>query len=72
MVHGSSGMFRTLRERIRDHTLRQFLPNLKIRDKDIGLAYRNLCRSLTITISRDRFNVKKHCALYLNFSKGLR
>jgi hypothetical protein len=42
-------------------------------DKDIDLAlYRNLCQSLSIMISRDLFNVKKHRALYLNFSKGLR
>jgi hypothetical protein len=53
--------------------MRKFLPKLKIMDKDIDLAlYRDLCRSLSITIYRDRFNVKKHCALYLNFSKGLR
>jgi hypothetical protein len=49
------------------------LAKLKIMDKDMGLAlYRDLYQSLTITISRDRFNVKKHHALYLNFSKGLR
>jgi hypothetical protein len=36
--HGSSGMFPTPRQRIRDHTLRKFLPKLKIMDKDIGLA----------------------------------
>jgi hypothetical protein len=72
MDHGTSGMFPTLRQRIRDHTLRQFLSKLKIMDKDVGLAlYRDLCRSLMITISRDRFNVKKHRALYLDFSKGL-
>jgi hypothetical protein len=42
-------------------------------DKDIDLAlYHDLCRSLSITISRDRFNEKKHRALYLDFSKGLR
>ncbi len=40
-------------------------------DKDLAL-YRDLCRSLSITISRDRINVKKHPALYLDFSKGLR
>jgi hypothetical protein len=43
--------------------------------KDLGLAcplYRDLYRSLTIRISKDRFNVKKHRALYLDFSKGLR
>jgi hypothetical protein len=57
---GSSGMFPTPRQRIRDHTLRQFLPKLKIVDKDIGLAlYCDLCRSLMVAISRDRFNVKK-------------
>jgi hypothetical protein len=59
--------------RFRDHTLRKFLPKLKMMDKDIDLAlYRNLCRSLSITISRDCFNVKKHHTLYLDFSKGLR
>jgi hypothetical protein len=40
--------------------LRKFSPNLKIMDKDMDLAlYRDLYRSLTITISRDRFNEKK-------------
>jgi hypothetical protein len=73
MDHGSSGMFPTPRQRIRDHTLRQFLPKFKIMDKEMGLAlYSDLYRSLTIRISRDRFNVKKHRALYLDFSKGLR
>jgi hypothetical protein len=65
------GMFPTPRQRFRDHTLRQFLPKLKIMDKDIGLAlYPDLCQSLSIAISRDRFNVKKYCSLYLKFSKG--
>ncbi len=45
---------------------------LKIMDKDKDLAlYRDRCRSLSITISRDGFNAKKHRALYLDFSKGL-
>jgi hypothetical protein len=45
------GMFPTLRHRFRDHTLRQFLPKLKIMDKDIGLAlYRNRCRSQSLGI----------------------
>ncbi len=38
---------------------------------DIDL-YQDLCRLLSITISRHCFNLKKHLALYLNFSKGLR
>jgi hypothetical protein len=60
------GLFPTLRQRFRDPTLRRFLPKFKIIDKDIDLAlYRDLCRSLSITISRDRFNVKNHLALYL-------
>ena len=34
----------------------------------MGLAlYRDLYRSLTIRISKDRFNVKKHRSLYLNW-----
>jgi hypothetical protein len=42
-------------------------------DKEMGLAlYRDLYRSLTIRIFRDRFNVKKHHTLYLYFFKGLR
>ncbi len=41
--------------------------------KEMGLAlYRDLYRSLTIRISKYRFNVKKHRGLYLNFSNGLR
>jgi hypothetical protein len=41
--------------------------------KKMGLAlYRNLYRSLTIRISKDRFNVKKHRGLYLDFSNSLR
>jgi hypothetical protein len=37
----------------------------------MGIAlYRD--RLLTFRISKDHFNVKKHCALYLDFSKGLR
>jgi hypothetical protein len=49
------GMFPTPRQTFRDHTLRQFLPKLKIMDKDIGLAlYRDLCQSLTFPISRDK------------------
>jgi hypothetical protein len=40
--------------------MRKFFQKLKIMDKDIDLAlYHDLCRSLSITISRDRFNVKK-------------
>jgi hypothetical protein len=39
----------------------------------MGLAlYRYLYRSLKIRISKDRFNVKKHRGLYLDFSNGLR
>jgi hypothetical protein len=54
------GLVPTFRQRARDPTLRKFLPKLKITEKDIDLAlYRDLCRSLSITISRDRFNVKK-------------
>jgi hypothetical protein len=38
--------------------------------KEMGLAlYRDLNLSLTIRISKDRFNVKKHCGLYLDFSQ---
>jgi hypothetical protein len=32
------GLFPTPRQRFRDHTLRKFLPKLKIMNKDIGLA----------------------------------
>jgi hypothetical protein len=46
--------------------LRKFLPKLKIMDKDMDLA---LYRDLSIRISRDRFDVKKHGALYLTFPK---
>jgi hypothetical protein len=65
------GLFPTPRQRFRDHTLRKFLPKLKMMDKDIDLAlYRDLCRSLSITISRDRFNVKKNITPYtLTFPK---
>ena len=45
------------------------VPLCTVKCKD-RVLYRDLCRSLSITISRDRFNVKKHWALYLNFSKG--
>jgi hypothetical protein len=56
---GRSFLFPTLRQRFRDPILRKFVPKLKIMGKDIDLAlYRDLCRSLSITISRDRFNVK--------------
>ncbi len=42
-------------------------------EMDMDLAfYRDLCRLLWITISIDRFSVKKHRALYLDFSKGLK
>jgi hypothetical protein len=34
----SPGLFPTLRQRFRDHTLRKFLPKFKIMDKDIDLA----------------------------------
>jgi hypothetical protein len=71
--HVSSGMFPMPRKRIRDHTWNIFLTKLKMMYKEMGLAlYRDLYRSLTIRISKDRFNVKKHCALYIDFSKGLR
>ncbi len=41
--------------------------------KEMGLAlYRDLYRSLTIRISKDRFNVKKHPGLCLDFSNGIR
>ncbi len=61
------------RKRIREHTWRKFLTKLKIMYKEMGLAlYRNLYQSLTIRISKDRFNVKKHHGLYLDFSNGLR
>ncbi len=60
-------------ETFKDHTLKQLLPKLKIMDKDIDLAlYRDLRRSLLIMTSRDRFDVKKHPALYHDFSKGPR
>jgi hypothetical protein len=63
----SPGLFLTLRQRFRDHTFRKFLPKLKIMDKDIDLAlYRDPYRSLSITISRNCFHVKKHSALYLD------
>jgi hypothetical protein len=71
--HISSGMFPTPRKRIREHTWRKFLTKLKIMYKEMGLAlYRDLYPSLTIRISKNRFNVKKHRALYLEFSEGLR
>jgi hypothetical protein len=58
--HISSWMFPTPRKRIREHTWRKFLTNLKTMYKEIGLAlYRDLYRSLTIRISEDCFNVKK-------------
>jgi hypothetical protein len=73
MDHVSLGMFPTPRKIIRDHTWRKFLPKLKIMYKEMGLAlYRDLYRSLTIRISEDHFNVKRHRGLYLDFSKGLR
>jgi hypothetical protein len=37
-------------------------------DKDLA-QYCDFCQSLWITVSRDRFNVKTHHALYLNFPK---
>ncbi len=71
--HISSGMFPTPRKRIREHTWRKFLTKLKIMYKEMGLAlYCDLYRSLTIKTSKDRFNVKKHCGLYLDFSNFLR
>jgi hypothetical protein len=40
--------------------------------KDMGLAlYSDLYQSLTIRISKDCFNVKKHRTLYLDFFIGL-
>jgi hypothetical protein len=71
--HISSGMFPTPRKRIREYTWRQFFTKLKIMYKEMGLAlYRDLYRSLTIRISKDRFNVKKHPGLCLDFSNGIR
>jgi hypothetical protein len=73
MDHISPGMFPTPRKRIREHTWRKFVGKLKIMYKEMGLAlYRDLYQSPTIRISKDRFNVKKHCGLYLYFSNGLR
>jgi hypothetical protein len=61
----------TLRQRFRNHTLRNFLPKLKIMDKDIDLAlYCDLCRSLSITISRDCFNVKNIAPYTSTFPKA--
>ncbi len=41
--------------------------------EEMGLApYRDLYRLLTIRISKDRLNVKKHRSIYLDFSNGLR
>ncbi len=41
--------------------------------KEMDLAlYRDLYQLLTIWISKDLFNVKKHRGLYLDFSSGLR
>jgi hypothetical protein len=41
--------------------------------KEMGRAlYSDLYQLLMIRISKDCFNVKKHCGLYLDFSKGLR
>jgi hypothetical protein len=58
--HISSGMFPTPRKRIREHKWRKFLTKLKIMYKEMGLAlYLDLYRSLTIRITKDRFNVKK-------------
>jgi hypothetical protein len=71
--HISSGMFPKPRKRIREHTWRKFLTKLKIMHEEMGLAlYRDIYRSLTIRISKDCFNVKKHRSLYLDFSNGLR
>ncbi len=69
--------FPTPRQTFRDHTLRQFLPKLKIMDKDIGLAlYRDLCQSLTLfPISRDQifhFNEKNIMPSTPYLPKGLR
>jgi len=49
------GMFPTLRQRFRDHTLRQFLPKLKITDKDIIVLpstaiFVDRCRSRSLGI----------------------
>jgi hypothetical protein len=71
MDHVSSGMFPTPRKRIRDNTWRKYSPKLKIMYKEMGLALYG-DRSLMIRISKDRFNVKKHRGLYLNFSKSPR
>jgi hypothetical protein len=41
--------------------------------QEMGFAlYLDLYQSLTIRISKDCFNVKKHRGLYLDFSNGLR
>jgi hypothetical protein len=70
MDHGSWNVSHAQTEIQRPHTEAIFT---KIMDNDIGLAlHRDLYALLSITISRDRFNVKKHRALYLYFSKGLR
>ncbi len=59
MEHASWTVSHAQKEIQRPH-MEIFLPKLKILDKDIDLAiYRYLCRSLSITISRDHFNVKK-------------
>jgi hypothetical protein len=53
------------KENQRPH-MEEILPKLKIMYKKMGLAlYRDLYQSLTIRISKDHFNVKKHRGLYL-------
>ncbi len=73
MDHISSRMFLRPKKRIREHTWWKFLTKLKIMYMEMGLAlYRDLYRSLTIRVSKDHFNAKKHHGLYFDFSKGLR
>jgi hypothetical protein len=68
--HISSGMFTTPRKRIREHTWRKFLTQLKIMYKEMGLAlYHDLYRSLMVRISKDCFNVKNIAVYTSTFLK---
>jgi hypothetical protein len=72
MEHASWTVYHAQTEIQRPHidTFRKFLSKLKIRDRDIDLSlYRDLCRSLSITISRDRFNVKNIAPYTSTFPK---
>ncbi len=72
MEHRSWTVSHSQTEIQRPH-IEKIFTKIQIMNKDIDLAlYCDLCPSLSTTISWDRFNVKKHCAIYLDFSKDLR